>query len=101
MPWNYRVFRTRYRRGYVDEGEIETFEEDVFTIREIYYNKAGDITGITAGTEGVTAVGETKLELQGAIQRMLSDSVWQTLTPKDIPGYTLEPGEISIPTDEL
>lgn len=92
--WNYRVFRTRYQTKVLDE----TYEEDYYNIREVYWATDGTIFGIT---EKSLAGGETLKELQDTLQQMLSDSTWPVITPRDVPGYTYEPGEIVIPDEEL
>lgn len=103
MSWNYRVFRARYRSTVAPAffEDTETYEEDLYTIREVYYGDEGAILGITAGSHGTTAVGNTKQELQDILQKMLSETVWSVLTSHDIPGYTFDRNEVEIPKHEL
>ena len=97
MTFNYRAFRTRYE---YQSGE-NTWTEDHYTIREIYYDEEKNIVGCTGSDVGISPGGETLAELQQDIQLMLRDSTWPTLTPRDIPGYEYERNEVPIPEDEL
>jgi hypothetical protein len=60
MSWNYRVCKSTYTA----EANSEVF----FEIREVYYNKAGDITAVTENAVGV--VGEDTSEINRVLEKM-------------------------------
>lgn len=102
MSWNYRIFKTRYRHAFQTKDEnYEIEEEDHYTIREVYYDESGNIVAMSSDPQGTTFVGETKDELKQALELAQKNFSLPILTPKDIPGYTLVPGEIEIPENEL
>jgi hypothetical protein len=89
MTWNFRVFYTRYASPLAEHEPIDTY-----SIREVYYDPDGNITGITAND--ICPIGTSLKELQKEIQLMLSESTWKCLTPGDIPGYTYSEREIPV-----
>jgi len=68
MSWNYRVCKSTYTVGDISEASFE--------IREVYYNKVGDITAVTENAVGVVGddIDEIKIVL-GKMQLALSKDV--------------------------
>jgi hypothetical protein len=60
MSWNYRVCKSTYT--------TENVSEVSFDIREVYYNKAGDITALTENAIGV--VGEDIDAIKFVLEKM-------------------------------
>ncbi len=60
MSWNYRVCKSTYTVGTI--GEV-TFE-----IKEVYYNKVGDITAVTENAVGV--IGDDIDEIKIVLEKM-------------------------------
>ena len=97
MTWNYAAFRTRYNLRYNGEDHFE----EVFDVREIYYDEAGNITACTK--EGVRPLGDTQEELMGDLEKMLKDVHARCFTHHDVPGYTFDEDnlEVPIPAEEI
>lgn len=85
MSWNYRVFRTKYEKF----GNVE----EIFSIREVYYNKQGGIKGITSD---IVIIGETEKELQKSLEKALQAFQKPILTSTHIPHYKLDRDEVAI-----
>jgi len=61
MTWNYRLCKETYNKATPDE-------ELSYTIREVYYNKAGNIWGVTETAASV--FGETAKDAQKCAELM-------------------------------
>ena len=92
MTWNYRIFKTQYDVKFL-RGRDSHLEE-YFTIREVYYEDDGSITGISGGDCGVHASGTTYEELSEDLHKMTIAFTKPVLTPLDIKGYTYDKEEI-------
>ena len=57
MTWNFRVFK------------VERMGEEMFSIREAYYDDAGDLDGFTGP---IAPQGDTVDDLRKELQRMLA-----------------------------
>lgn len=62
MSWNYRVCKETYSKGTQDE-------EVGFTIREVYYNKNGEIYAMSENSANI--YGESLLELGEVMKKMI------------------------------
>jgi hypothetical protein len=61
MTWNYRVCKETYPEGLLNE-------EDYYSIREVYYDDDGKITGVTENAVGVS--GYTIDEIKFSLEKM-------------------------------
>ena len=98
MTWNYRVFKTQYSVKYIREKTPHL--EEYFTIREVYYEDDGTITGISGGDCGVHATGTTLDELGEDLHHMTIAFTKPVLTPLDIKGYTYDHEEVPYENNE-
>jgi hypothetical protein len=60
MTWNYRVCKKTYQG--------HNYEEVSYEVREVYYNKAGEITGVI--DKATYLYGESPEELKEVLKRM-------------------------------
>ena len=87
MTWRYVAFHARYVMGDMDD--------EVWTIREAYYDQNGQLFGISAAPQHPS--GETAEELLADLKRMANDiQKHAPLTPKDVPGYRHEEYEVPV-----
>ena len=87
MPWNYRIFHTRYQDG---AGQ----QDDHFTIREAHYDTAGQLVALS--THGATLGGTTRTALLEDYAQMHEAFTRPVLTPADIPGYVYGDTEVAL-----
>ncbi len=81
MSWNYRILEEDVESN-VPGAEPET----MFTIREVYYNEAGDIEAYSA--EPARPYGDTATDLGGDLRLMLRALDLPVLTPEELPRDT-------------
>lgn len=90
--WNYRAFQTQYSVKFIRQKEPHL--EQVFTIREAYYDDEGKITMISASDCGISPKGDSYEELQEDIAKMQGALLKPTITPKNVPGYIYSSDEV-------
>jgi hypothetical protein len=72
MTWNYRLCKTTYTDDLISEVNYE--------IREVYYNKAGGIWGVSENPSGV--YGDTIEQIMSVMNKM-SDAVKKEIVDLD------------------
>ena len=98
--WEYRAFQTRYRYSVNPQSLDDGVKyEDDFSIRTVFFDSENN--PVAVGGKPIVPVGDTLTGLQDMLRLMLSDSTWPVITPRDVPGYEYDPGEVVIPNKEL
>jgi hypothetical protein len=95
MPWNYRIVKTQY--NITLSRKKDPFIEEVFTIREVYYDDEGHIILWSSGETGIAPQGTTQDELRDDLYKMLEAFTKPVLTPLDLPGYEYDEKNKELP----